>query len=113
MVEDLRTGAPSIHIHTVTVLLYFITQSVNSTACCVVFFVGRMCPSIQFQVVDSRFLLHKVQIHRSPEQMAQILALVKKLKKYPVVQILYDRSHSALSYWNNPDKLKNRVHPLG
>jgi len=53
MVKDLWIGEPSVQVHTVALLLYFITQPVNTTDRHVVFWDGGMCPSIFFQVVDT------------------------------------------------------------
>ena len=52
MVENLWAGEPSVHVHTVALPFYFITQPVNNTDCHNVFWVGGMFPSIYFQVVD-------------------------------------------------------------
>ena len=52
MVEDLWTEEPSVQWHTVTHPFYFVTQPVNNTKHCVVFWVGGICPIIYFQVVD-------------------------------------------------------------
>ena len=40
------------HVHTVVHPFYFVTQPLNNTECHVVFWVGGMCLSVYFQVVD-------------------------------------------------------------
>ena len=49
--QNLWTGEPSVHVHTVALPFYFVTQPVNNTERHVVFCIGRMSPSIYVQVV--------------------------------------------------------------
>ena len=97
MVEDPWTGEPSVHIHTVALPFYFVTQPVNNTECCVVLCVRGIWPSIYFQVIDvATFYLTKFKHFYS---ISVGLSFDTNTREYMPVKWAYFLIDSQLFFW--------------